>query len=571
MSLRFRLNLLITALSLAGMLLAGWVVIGQTRFSIREGMEVSTRVTAQLLDNVITSAYISPELGFPPEVMKKFLLSLGYVRGNTITLYDIHNRVLYQSPPSTYKLEVNPPRWFIRLVSPEPEVLTRRTTMMTLVVESNPAGTIREAWDGFFKLMWIGMGFFVLLNGVVYFVLGQALRPVGHILQAISRMEQGDLSVRLPEFSLPEFHRIGCNLNRMAESLDRSTRENERLALVVRQTTDAVIIHDLEGNISFWNPAAERLFGYSAEQILGRSAAELSVPGNEDEFAQNLATIRARKGIEILQVQRRARDGRVLDVSLSASPLVDPHSGEVIGEVCIMRDITERLRAEKSERELEENRRLTQIIQKHVEEERRSLSRELHDELSQYVTAIKSFAVAITNKSHGKIPEIEAHAHTIAAAAEHIYDGMHNIIRQLRPGALDNLGLIETLRDAVANWLAQHPEVQFRLNFSGKLDSLGETLNINLYRIVQEGVTNALRYAKASEIVITLEEQSDGMVKVSIRDNGIGMHLCNVDDTNHFGLLGMRERVQALQGKFQLDSAPGEGTCITVYVPKASK
>lgn len=568
MSLRFRLNLLITALSLAGMLLAGWVVIGQTRISIREGVEVSTRVTAQLLDNVIVSAHMSPELGFPPEVLKKFLVSLGYVRGNTITLYDLYGQVLYQSPPSTYKLDVEPPDWFIRLVSPEPEVITRRTRYATLMVESNPAGTIREAWEGFFTLMWIGMGFFVLLNGMVYFVLGRALRPVGRILQAIGRMEQGDLSVRLPEFSLPEFNRIGRNLNRMAESLDRSTAENERLALVVRQTGDAVIIHDLEGNISFWNPAAERLFGYSSEEILGRSAAVLSVPGSEDELTQNLATIRARKGIEVLQAQRRARDGRVLDVSLSASPLVDPHNGEVIGEVCIMRDITERLRAEASERELQENRRLTQIIQKHVEEERRSLSRELHDELGQYVTAVKTFAVAIANKSREKMPDIEAHAHTIAAAAEHIYDGMHNIIRQLRPGALDNLGLIETLRDAVAGWQAQHPEVQFRLRFSGKLDSLGEVLNINLYRIVQEAVTNALRYAQASEIAIALEGQPDGMVKVSIRDNGVGMNICNVDQTTHFGLLGMRERAQALRGRFQLDSVPGEGTCITVYVAR---
>jgi hypothetical protein len=144
---------------------------------------------------------------------------------------------------------------------------------------------------------------------------------------------------------------------------------------------------------------------------------------------------------------------------------------------------------------------------------------------------------------------------------------MHNIIRQLRPGALDNLGLSETLRDVVAGWQAQHPEVQFTLEFSGKLDALGETLNINLYRIVQESVTNALRYAQATQVAITLQQLENGDVQLRIKDDGVGMSLCNVDRNRHFGLLGMRERAQALHGTFSLDSIPGEGTCVSVVVP----
>ena len=92
------------------------------------------------------------------------------------------------------------------------------------------------------------------------------------------------------------------------------------------------------------------------------------------------------------------------------------------------------------ERQLEENRQLTQLIQSHIEDERRSLARELHDELGQYVTAIKTFAVAIVNKTKERSPDIASNAQTIVAAANQIYDGMHDIIRQLRPGALDNLG-----------------------------------------------------------------------------------------------------------------------------------
>ncbi len=567
MSLRLRLHLLITTLSLAFLLAAGWVIVDDTRVSIRERVEAATRVTVQLLDTVIVSSYQNPEWGYTHEVLHSFLQSLGYVRSNQITLRDGHGALLYQSPPSTFRSNVVPPQWFITLVEPKQEVVKRRIRFGTLEVASSSIGSIREAWSGVRQLMGIGLGFFLLLNGMVYWMLGRSLQPVGSILGAINRMEQGDLKVRLPQFNLPEFTRIGQNLNRMAGSLASSSEENRRLALIVKQTGDAILIHDLDGNVSFWNPAAEQLFGFAQQDIIGQSASLLVPQSRADELRQNLAAITDRRLIENYDTQRLTRDGRVIDVSLSAAPLIDPHDGRVIGEICSLRDITERKHAIEAERRLEENRQLTQLIQHHIEDERRSLSRELHDELGQYVTAIKTFAVAISNKTRGRMSDVEAHAQTIAAAADHIYDGMHNIIRQLRPGALDNLGLPETLRDAVNQWQGQHPEVRFNLNFSGKLDSLGETLNINLYRIVQESVTNALRYAEASRLEISLEQQENGILQVRIKDNGAGMNICNVDQSRHFGLLGMRERMQALHGTFHLDSVPGEGTCITVTVP----
>ena len=571
MSLRFRLHLLITTLSLAFLLAAGWVIVNDTRVSIRERVEAATRVTVQLLDTVIVSSYQNPEWGYTHEVLRSFLQSLGYVRSNHITLRDMQGRLLYESPPSKYRSDVQPPQWFVEMVEPKQEVVARRIRYGVLEISSNSAGSIREAWSGMRQLMLIALGFFIALNGMVYWMLGRSLKPVGSILGAIHRMEQGDLTVRLPAFNLPEFTRIGQNLNRMAESLETSTEENRRLALIVKQTGDAILIHDLDGNISLWNPAAERLFGYPQQAIIGKSAALLAPAGREAELTQNLGAVIDRRLIENYDTQRVSREGRIIDVSLSAAPLIDPHDGRVIGEICTMRDITERKHAEETERKLEENRQLTHLIQRHIEDERRSLSRELHDELGQYVTAVKTFAVAIANKTREKMPDVESHAQTIAAAANHIYDGMHNIIRQLRPGALDNLGLSETLRDSVAEWQSQHPDVRFSLNFSGKLDSLGETLNINLFRIVQESVTNALRYAQATTLDIRLEQQENGNLQLSIKDNGVGMNICNVDQSQHFGLLGMRERVQALNGVFSLDSTPGEGTCIHVAVPAGGR
>jgi len=399
------------------------------------------------------SSALNPEMGPTHLVMQSFLGSLGYVRSSHIELYDYEGHELYRSPESTFKSDVAPPEWFIKLVEPKVEIVERRIRYGTLVISSSAAGSIREAWSGFRQLMWVGLAFFILLNTLVYLLLSHSLRPINRILAAINSIERGDLTTRLPELALPEFDRIGHSLNRMAESLT-------------------------------------------------------------------------------------------------------------------------------AERQLEENRQLTFLIQKHIEDERRSLARELHDELGQYVTAIKSFAVGIANKAKSNsntagMPEIASSAQVIVSAANEIYDGMHNIVRQLRPGSLDNLGLAETLKDVVSNYQAQYPDIKIKLHLSenlesGNLATLGETVSINLYRIVQESLNNAFKYAQATEINIGLTQSAAGELLLTIQDNGIGMDVESVDQTTHFGLLGMRERTQALNGTFNIISEPTQGTVINITVPYSS-
>ena len=269
MSLRFRLNLLITILSLLFMSAVGFVIIKGMRTSIQEGVEAATRVTVQLLDTVIVSSYKNPEWGYTHNVLQRFLQSLGYVRSNDIYLYDLQGSLMFKSPPSTYHAGVYPPHWFVHMVTPQQEVVVREFRYGKLVIASNSGGAIREAWLRVSNLFWLALGFFLLLNGVVYWALGRSLQPLHAMLQAINRVEKGDLTTRLPAFKLPEFRRMARNFNSMGESLQLRTEENRRLALIVKQTADAVMIHDLDGNISFWNPAAQRIFGYTPEEIIG--------------------------------------------------------------------------------------------------------------------------------------------------------------------------------------------------------------------------------------------------------------------------------------------------------------
>jgi two-component system, NarL family, sensor histidine kinase UhpB len=385
----------------------------------------------------------------------------------------------------------------------------------------------------------------------------------------INQVEKGDFSARLPIFKLPEFSRIGQSLNTMGESLQLSTAENKRLALIAQQTADAIVIHDVNGNFSFWNRAAEKLFEYKPEEVLGKSANILIPNQMIADAADNFQQLINGKSIDNQITKRINKSGKLLDVSISAAPLIDPNTNEVIGDICSIRDITERKKTEEALRNLEENRQLTHLIQKHIEDERRSLARELHDELGQYVTVIKTFAVGIRNQAEQQqLAKIAENSTVIASAANQIYDGMHNIIRQLRPGSLDNLGIVETLKDLVNNYQKQNPEITFKFELNAEIAQVSETISINLYRIVQEGLNNALKYAKASEVVVRVNKvlQVDGEVIVlNIHDNGIGMDVKLVDQTKHFGLLGMRERVQALEGSFNIES--NGGTNITINIP----
>ena len=571
MSLRFRINLVITLVIVAFTIATGNLLIEETRRSIREEMEAGTRITAQLLETVIVNTRPNIQDASHNQILLSFLQRVGRVRANEIRLYDGNDNLLYTSPPPVYKRGRWAPQWFTELVKPRLNDFRLNLLNGSVVITPDPSRSVLDAWDDFKQFFWLMLGFFVFVNVIVFWLLGRSLRPVGEILGGLSLMEKGRFEIRLPLFGSSEFDSIGHVFNRMAQTLEESLAENRRLALVARQSSDAIIIHDLEGRISFWNPAAERMFGYRMEEIVGRSATLLTTPERHAEVQENLDTVKRRALIEMNETQRLTKDGRVVDVALSAAPLVDPLNDEVIGEICSMRDITEHKMVQQAERELERNRQLTRAIQSRLEEERRSIARELHDELGQCVTAIKTIGTAISNRARESAPDTHENAQTIVAVASHIYDVVHGIIRQLRPTALDHLGLSETLRETVSGWRARHPDIVCDLRLEGKLEGLGETINITVYRMVQECLTNIIRHAGATRSDIFVARTGDhprgDVVRVVVRDDGKGFDQRAEREATRFGLIGMRERVQALDGEFRIDSIPGEGVTVTAVIP----
>ena len=571
MSLRLRINLVLTLVIVAFTIAMAAIIMNDTRSSVREEIESTTRVAVQLIETVVAGVYLEAGPAERTEALLAFLRRVGRVRGNDVRFYDQGGALLYQSPASVYRAGHTVPNWFTRLVQPEIQASRLNLPGGVIVITPDPSRSIVEAWEDLLGFAWLALAFLVLTNVAVFGLLDRSLRPLPKIRDGLAQMAQGRFEVRLPAFRPAELASISDGFNRMAQALEESLAQNQRLALVAQQSSDAIIIRDLEGRISFCNAAAERLLAFERDELVGAAALRIVPADRHDELAETLDLIKRREHVELLETQRLRKDGRLVDVALSAAPLVDPASDRVIGEICSMRDITEHRRMQAAEQALAQNRQFTALVQSQLEEERRAIARELHDELGQGVTAIKTIGTAIATRAGDGAPEIRENARTIVSVATRIYDVAHGIIRRLRPSGLDHLGLAETLRGAVATWSQRHSEVRWDLVLSGELESLGEAVNITVYRIVQEALTNVVRHAGATRARITVSREQiapvGDAVVVRVQDDGRGLEPDSARNGARLGLVGMRERVQAFGGTFEISGAPGEGVTVRAVLP----
>lgn len=214
---------------------------------------------------------------------------------------------------------------------------------------------------------------------------------------------------------------------------------------------------------------------------------------------------------------------------------------------------------------LAQNRELAQQHLQIQETERKHLARELHDELGQYLNAIKLDAVNVTASEAADLPAIHRAGEHIASTVDYLHGVVSDMIRRLRPAGLDELGLQAALESCVDSWRRRLPGTRFSLSCRGRLDDLGEALNLALYRLIQEGLTNTYKHAAARSIDIQLQRVDTGGVELLISDDGRGMDA--VAARSGYGIRGMRERVEMLGGKFALDTGHGRGTTLQVQLP----
>lgn len=217
--------------------------------------------------------------------------------------------------------------------------------------------------------------------------------------------------------------------------------------------------------------------------------------------------------------------------------------------------------AQTLQQSIKSNHRLTQKIIRLQEDERKSLARELHDEIGQCMTAINVDAMAIANSKD--LGAAKRSANAIADVSMQILDMVHNMLQRLRPGVLDELGLSIALDEYVYGWRERNAGISSCISIAKDLGEMDDEVALAAYRIIQESLTNITRHANARRMTLTVGRDKDELV-IDIEDDGKGF------DPNGFGgygLAGMRERVEGLGGVFSLTTAPEKGTTISVRLP----
>jgi len=201
------------------------------------------------------------------------------------------------------------------------------------------------------------------------------------------------------------------------------------------------------------------------------------------------------------------------------------------------------------------------------EQDHRYIARELHDEFGQCLAGINAVTASIKQSAKTQSPELVAEINTISPITQHMMEVLHSMLTRLRPAEVDDLGLTLSLKKLVSSWNNRSNGLtHYQLALNGTFDVLPEPLPVNIYRIVQECLTNIAKHAQASQAEIVITYQKDYTLQLEINDDGIA-DINEFDNTLGVGLLGIRERVMALGGKLTLLARTTGGLSVSITIP----
>jgi PAS domain S-box-containing protein len=352
-----------------------------------------------------------------------------------------------------------------------------------------------------------------------------------------------------------------------AELATAARESDDQLRAMVDSAMDAIITIDSERRVIVFNPAAQRMFGYSAEEVRG-SRLDRFLPerlravheSNVAAFRQSGVTARMKKArMEIVGLRS---DGTEFPLE---STIAQVTIGGQTMFTAILRDISERRRAEDELRE--SNRQLRELatsLQAVREEERTSIARELHDELGQQLLRLRMDLSWLEGRLKNLAPALHDKVVSMKEFVVGTVDVLRHVTTRLRPPLLDDLGLAEAARWQL-NEFAQRTGIDVTSNIAIEDVDLDERTAINVFRILQESLTNVARHSAATQVNVSLTRTEEGLA-LEIRDNGRGSELRDKPKLGH-GLVGIRERTLLLGGRMEIASAPGEGFTLRVRIP----
>jgi PAS domain S-box-containing protein len=382
----------------------------------------------------------------------------------------------------------------------------------------------------------------------------------------------------------------------------KADRAVSLMASIVESSGDAIISKTLEGVITSWNSGAERLFGYTAKEAIGRSMSLVIPVDRMTEEETLLEKLRRGERIEHFDTVRVRKDGTLLDISLTISPVRDS-ANNITGVSKIARDVTHRKQAEKALRESEDRFRAladaldtqvqfrTQELQRRnaeilgqsellrdlsgrllitQDEERRRIARELHDSAGQVLAALSMDLSRLED-------DVQRNPDRLTKGIKDAQDRLQLLSQEIRttsyllhPPLLDEVGLSSALQWYIEG-LAERSGLDIRLSVADDLERLSPEMELTIFRLVQECLTNIHRHAGSKTAHIRLAREPD-RIYLEVQDQGQGMSQERIAKARSkgvgVGITGMRERVRQLRGELVIESDAG-GTKITATFPHA--
>jgi PAS domain S-box-containing protein len=360
---------------------------------------------------------------------------------------------------------------------------------------------------------------------------------------------------------------LSRELTRQAQLAAALRDANNRYHQTIESVMDAIVATDEAQIVRLFNPAAERMFGYSADQVIGGPLERLIPPRSRkahhvqfERFAHGVGTSRAMApNIEITGLRA---DGTEFPIESTISQTTVGGRPQMIA---VLRDVTQRRRAESDLREMNRQlRSLSASLQDVREQERTRIALELHDDLGQQLTGLKLELSWLGGRvKEGRAPtadEVDAMRRQLDAAISSV----RRIATELRPLVLDDLGFGEAVKWQTEEF-AKRSGLKIELDLPAADLVRDDALATALFRIVQESLTNIARHAAANTVAVRLAVEGEELV-LTVRDDGKGL----AEEARHgngIGLVSMRERATALGGQLSIASGPGGGTTVKVTLP----
>ncbi len=360
-------------------------------------------------------------------------------------------------------------------------------------------------------------------------------------------------------------NQIGANLENvrlyqdMKEALRQLQQSEERYRHLFENASDAIWVHDLEGNTIAVNKACEDVTGYSSQELMNLRLCELMFQDRKSCIGEVEEKLLANEPFDHsceVEFLRKGGDKAIVEVTTS----LIYHYGEVAGFQHAARDVTD-------ERQMQDNLHYyLQLVTKAQEDERKRVARELHDETLQNLIVISRQLDKIT--SSDALWEVSSDVvRSLKKQIEVAVQEMRRFSHDLRPSVLDDLGLLPALELLTDD--LEKEGISTRFQVIGKARRLAPEVEVMLFRIAQEAVRNMRRHSRASTAELVIEF-TDGNLRVVIKDNGIGFTLPqrpgDLASLGKLGLVGMYERARLLGGTLMLQSEPNTGTTIVVEV-----